>query len=113
MSDKCSNEASAIKTVLPWARHLCHWHVYSAMEEKNKSLKIEKAVKQRVTHIHMGLKNTTDARQFKQLEEELESLSPDFFSYYSQQWQPCKDQWASYLRVNVVNFCNDTNNLVE
>ncbi|RUS90989.1 hypothetical protein EGW08_001293 [Elysia chlorotica] len=61
----------------------------------------------------MGLKNTTDARQFKQLEEELESLSPDFFSYYSQQWQPCKDQWASYLRVNVVIFCNDTNNFVE
>jgi transposase-like protein len=114
MVDKDMNEVAALKTVFHEADiELCLFHVQKALRLKITSLSCSAHSKDKLRELMTKCCYAASEEAYNQAKDQLPAISPEFSSYFDDNWDNIKECWTHYSRSQWTNLGNRTNNRIE
>ncbi|XP_070563064.1 zinc finger SWIM domain-containing protein 3-like [Ptychodera flava] len=113
--DKDFTEISAVKRSMQNAHiMLCTFHVLKYLKKKVSDLDIRKNLKSDIMKAISSLVYSYSEEIYRERLTELLKLSPkSFSSYFTDNWDSCREMWAHCYRKSLPTLGNNTNNRVE
>ncbi|POM62808.1 hypothetical protein PHPALM_27988 [Phytophthora palmivora] len=120
VTDKAFHEKSVLAEMFPGSRQLlCIFHVVTWLEKQPARLSTgTTAEKENLKAAVSALVFSTSEEQYEHGKQYLLKLlggdeAHEFYRFFLDNWDDCRDEWVLYLRGNVPHLGNNTNNKLE
>ena len=115
ITDKDTCETNAIQAVFPGVpRHLCVFHVMSAIVKKLKTYHLPKDELEELTNLVRAVVLAKKEFLYKDAKNELfQSANEDFIKYFNKNWHGIPERWSEWQRAGVPTFGTTTTNHLE